>query len=53
MLSTVYMVNPAGDLSSTQATFEEAFKRQQTWQVILFLACCVLLHCDAVGHAFL
>ena len=31
--STVYMVNPAGDLSSTQATFEETFKQQKSWQV--------------------
>lgn len=34
MSSTVYMVNPAGDLSSTQATFEETFRQQESWQVI-------------------
>lgn len=33
MASTVYMVNPAGDLSTTQATFEETFRQQHTWQV--------------------
>ncbi len=33
MANTVYMVNPAGDLSSTQATFEETFRQQHTWQV--------------------
>ncbi|KAA6417398.1 MAG: cell division-associated BIMB-like, partial [Trebouxia sp. A1-2] len=32
MASTVYMVNPAGDLSTTQATFEETFRQQHTWQ---------------------
>lgn len=33
MANTVYMVNPAGDLSTTQATFEEIFRQQHTWQV--------------------
>jgi len=33
MANTVYMVNPAGDLSTTQATFEETFRQQHTWQV--------------------
>ena len=33
MAHTVYMVNPAGDLSTTQATFEETFRQQHTWQV--------------------
>ncbi len=34
MTNTVYMVNPAGDLYSTQAAFEETFRQQPTWQVI-------------------
>ena len=41
MSSTVYMVNPAGDLSSTQATFEETFRQQGSWQV-------PWMHCTAL-----
>ncbi len=31
--STVYMLNPGGDLMSTQAAFETFFASQPTWQV--------------------
>lgn len=44
MANTVYMVNPAGDLSSTQATFEETFRQQQTWQVLIPI-CAICLPC--------
>ena len=51
MANTVYMVNPAGDLSCTQATFEETFRQQQTWQVLIpvFVVSlpCFLLHSTA------
>ena len=55
MSNTVYMVNPAGDLAATQATFEESFKQQQTWQVKQLVAdfpaacqCPVAVHAVAV-----
>lgn len=31
--STVYMLNPSGDLPATQAAFETLFRRQPDWQV--------------------
>ena len=33
--STVYLLNPGGDLSSTQATFETLFGNQEAWEVSL------------------
>jgi hypothetical protein len=34
--STVYMLNPSGDLASTQAEFADTFRRQPGWQVAAF-----------------
>ena len=31
--STLYMLNPSGDLPTTQAAFQALFAGQQTWQV--------------------
>lgn len=36
--STVYMLNPSGDLSATQAAFETLFRRQPDWQVRLVVS---------------
>lgn len=39
LASTVYMVNPAGDLASTQSTFEKTFSGQESWQVCSTTPC--------------
>lgn len=36
--NAVYLLNPSGDLTTTQATFEDLFKQQSGWQVRFLLA---------------
>lgn len=36
LTSTFFMLNPGGDLTSTQTTFEACFKNQKDWEVMTF-----------------
>ena len=39
LASTFYLINPSGDLPSTQATFQEWFQQQAGWQVQATILC--------------